>query len=146
MVRAVSAGRRPGLDRRWFALLSMSEGGPPDPLARLGERLDRARAARGGEPAAGSGDPALQQGVGVGLRIGVEFVVAIVVATGLGWALDRWLGTRPWGTIVLFFLGVGAGMVSVYRAVTGIKTAVGLRSVDEVAGRKPTKDEWDDEE
>jgi ATP synthase protein I len=82
----------------------------------------------------------------VGLRIGVEFVVAVVVATGLGWAFDRWLGARPWGTIVLFFLGVGAGMVSVYRAITGIKTVVGYRRVDEVTGRKRAKDAWDDEE
>src|SRR5712691_5741821 len=124
----------------------MSEGRPPDPLARLGERLDRARATRSGEPAANPGEPALQQGVGLGLRIGVEFVVAVVVATGLGWALDRWLGTRPWGTIMLFFLGVGAGMVSVYRAVTGIKTVVGYRRLDAVAGADRAKDKWDDEE
>jgi ATP synthase protein I len=77
------------------ALPQMTEGGPPDPLARLGERLNRARAERGGDPAPGTAEPALQQGVGVGLRIGVEFVVAVIVATGLGWALDRWLGTKP---------------------------------------------------
>src|SRR5260370_16536414 len=117
----------------------MSEGRPPDPLARLGERLDKARATRSGEPAPDPGEPALQQGVGLGLRIGVEFVVAVVVATGLGWALDRWLGTRPWGTIMLFFLGVGAGMVSVYRAVTGIKTVVGYRRLDPAASQAPTK-------
>jgi ATP synthase protein I len=108
----------------------MSEGGPPDPLARLGERLDKARARRAGERPAAPGAPVGQQGVAVGLRIGVEFVVAVVVATGLGWVLDHWLGTRPWGTILLFFLGVGAGMMSVYRAVTGIKTAVGYRRLD----------------
>ena len=129
----------------------MSEGGPSDPLARLGERLDRARAKRGSEGAPGFDDPAGQQGdgqqgAGLGLRIGVEFVVAVVVATGLGWALDRWLGTRPWGTIVLFFLGVAAGMVSVYRAVTGIKTVVGYRRLDDAAGRQPAKGKWDDEE
>src|SRR5258708_28489622 len=122
----------------------MSEGGPRDRLARLGERLARARAARPGEPAPGAGEPALQQGVGVGLRIGVEFVVAIVVATGLGWALDRWLGTRPWGTIVLFFLGVGVGMTSVYRAITGIKVAVGYRRLD--GDGQQAKNERDDEE
>jgi ATP synthase protein I len=124
----------------------MSEGGPSDPLARLGERLDRARAKRGEEGAAGSDDPAVQEGVGLGLRIGVEFVVAVVVATGLGWALDRWLGTRPWGTIVLFFLGVAAGMLSVYRAITGIKMAVGYRRLDGSAGRKRAKDSWDEDE
>ena len=133
-----------------IALPKMSEGGPSDPLARLGERLDRARAKRGSEGAAGFDDRGQQgdgqQGAGLGLRIGVEFVVAVVVATGLGWALDRWLGTRPWGTIVLFFLGVAAGMLSVYRAITGIKMAVGYRRLDGPAGRKRAKDAWDEDE
>ena len=126
----------------------MSESEPPDRLARLGKRLDEARARRGsGEPAAGSDDPALQQGMAVGLRIGVEFVVAIVVATALGWALDRWLGTSPWLTIVLFFLGIGAGMVSVYRAVTGVKMAVGYRRPGPPeADRQRARDKWDDDE
>jgi ATP synthase protein I len=129
----------------------MSEGGPSDPLARLGARLDRARAKRGEEAgSADSDDSAVQgggqQGVGLGLRIGVEFVVAVVVATGLGWALDRWLGTRPWGMIVLFFLGVAAGMMSVYRAITGIKMAVGYRRLDGAAGRRRAKDSWDEDE
>jgi ATP synthase protein I len=126
------------------ALPQMSEGGPPDPLARLGERLKRARSTRTGEPVADSDAAGGQQAMGLGLRIGVEFVVAVVVSTGLGWAIDRWLGTRPWGTIVLFFLGVGAGMMSVYRAVTGIKTAVGYRRLDANTG--PAQDKLDDEE
>ena len=125
----------------------MSESGPPDPLSRLGERLDKARARRGSDPSASSPDnAALQQGVGVGFRTGIEFVVAVVLATGLGWALDRWLGTRPWGTIVLFFLGVGAGMLSVYRAVAGIKMPVGSRPLDKIGGGRGAKDEWDDDE
>src|ERR1700726_1247739 len=124
----------------------MSEGGPPDPLARLGERLDRARSRRDGEPATAPDNAALQQGMGLGFRIGIEFVVAVVVATGLGWAIDSWVGTRPWGMIVLFFLGVGTGMLSVYRAVAGIKTPVGSRRLDAgSAGRKPAKDDWDDD-
>jgi ATP synthase protein I len=125
----------------------MSEGGPPDPLARLGERLDRARARRGDEPVVAPDNAAMQQGVGIGLRIGIEFVVAVVVATGLGWVLDRWLGTRPWGTIVLFFLGVGAGMLSVYRAVTGIKMPVGSRPLAKAdPAAQPAKGDWDDDE
>lgn len=91
----------------------------------------------------------------VGLRIGVELVVAIVVATALGWAIDRWLGTAPWLTIVLFFLGVAAGMVNVYRALTGVRMAVGYRRPDApgsappgapAAGAQRAKDKWDDEE
>src|SRR5437762_6866342 len=125
----------------------MSESGPPDPLARLGERLDKARAGRGGEPAARPDNAGLQQGVGLGFRIGIEFVVAIIVATGLGWAIDSWVGTRPWGMIVLFFLGVGAGMLSVYRAVAGIRMPVGSRPLDKIGtGNRRPKDKWDDDE
>jgi ATP synthase protein I len=125
----------------------MSEGEPPDPLARLGERLDKARSVRGSAPVPGPDNAAMQQGMGLGFRIGIEFVVAVVVATGLGWAIDSWVGTRPWGMIVLFFLGVGAGMLSVYRAVAGIKTPVGYRRLDSGgAGGKPAKDDWDDDE
>ena len=124
----------------------MSENEPPDPLARLGKRLETARARRGSESAPSPDDPALQQGMAAGLRIGVEFVVAVVIATGLGWALDRWLGTGPWGAIVLFFLGVGAGMVSVYRAVAGIRTPVGFRRPDGRPAGARSKDAWDDDE
>ena len=125
----------------------MSEREPPDPLARLGERIDKARAQNvRNQPAVGDRS-ATQQGLGLGLRIGIELVVAIGVATGLGWAIDRWLGTRPWGIIVLFFLGVAAGMLNVYRAVSGISTPVGYRRPGaDSAGTRPGQDPWDDDE
>ena len=126
----------------------MSESEPPDRLARLGRRLDEARAKRGnGQPTTGSDDPALQQGMALGLRIGVEFVATIALAAVLGWALDRWLGTGPWGMIILFFLGVGAGMTNVYRAVAGIKVPVGYRRPETLGSGQPgVKDKWDDDE
>jgi ATP synthase protein I len=105
----------------------MSDERPPDELARLAKRLDQAQASRGEEPARRDGDEGQQQAMGLGFRIGIEFVVAILVATGLGWAFDRVLGTRPFATIILFFLGVAAGMLSVYRAITGQGAAVGFR-------------------
>jgi ATP synthase protein I len=125
----------------------MSERGPPDPLARLGERIDKAHAERIRSQPTASDRAALQQGMGFGFRIGIELVVAIGVATGLGWAIDRWLGTRPWGIIVLFFLGVAAGMLNVYRAVSGISTPVGYRRPGADGGAtRPGQDPWDDDE
>jgi ATP synthase protein I len=106
----------------------MSEERPSDDLARLAKRLDRARSEHAGAPAAETGDTAgQQQALGIGFRIGIEFVVAIAVAMGLGWAIDRVLGTRPFAMIVLFFLGIAAGMLNVYRAITGQGAAVGFR-------------------
>ena len=122
----------------------MSEGGPPDPLARLGERIDKARAERvRRQPAAVNDRSALQQGLGLGFRIGIELVVAVGLATGLGWAIDHWLGTRPWAMIVLFFLGVAAGMLNVYRAVNRISGAAGYRKPGETAA---ATNKWDDED
>src|SRR5260370_22673883 len=119
----------------------MSQESPSDPLARLGERLDKARARRVERQPAVGGRSAVQQGLGLGFRIGIELVVAVVVATGLGWAIDRWLGTRPWGMIVLFFLGVAAGMLSVYRAVTGISAPAGYRRQNPDAARNRGDDD-----
>jgi ATP synthase protein I len=49
--------------------------------------------------------------------------------------------------IVLFFLGVAAGMLNVYRAVTGISTAAGYRRPGEDGGgTRRAKDAWDDDE
>src|SRR5438128_6797012 len=120
----------------------MSDGRPTDPLARLGEEIDKARAQRvRGQPVAAERS-SLQQGLSLGLRIGIELVVAVAVATGLGWAIDRWLGTRPWGMIVLFFLGVAAGMMNVYRAVNSITRAAGYPK----RGADVGTNKWDDED
>ena len=125
----------------------MSKRNPPDPLARLGERIDQARAQQiRKEPAVGDRG-VLQQGVGFGFRIGLELVAAIGVATALGWAIDHWLGTRPWGIIILFFLGIAADMLNVYRAVAGISAPVGYRRPDQTGpGRPQGQDAWDDDE
>ena len=122
---------------------------PPDALKRLGERIDKARAEFAPKQPAAVDRSAIQSGLGLGLRIGVELVVAIGVATALGWAIDRWLGTKPWGMIVLFFFGAAAGMLNVYRAVAGINAPVGYRRPGEAgASGQPAQaqDDWDDDE
>lgn len=99
----------------------MSEPGGGDPLRDLGERLERARRAQQGTPAGDpGGDGELPQGsLGFALRVGVELVAALMVGVAIGWGIDRWLGTRPWGLLVFFFLGAAAGILNVYRAVGG---------------------------
>jgi ATP synthase protein I len=98
----------------------MSENPPPDPLARLGDRIDRARQERLREEKARGGGPPSGGALGVGFRIAIELVAALCVGLALGWVFDRVLGTRPWGLIVFFFLGAAAGMVNVFRAAKNI--------------------------
>jgi len=54
-------------------------------------------------------------------------VAGVGVGAFVGYWLDRWLGTSPWLLIVFFFLGSAAGMLNVYRVVTGIDMAMGYR-------------------
>jgi ATP synthase protein I len=51
----------------------------------------------------------------LGLRAGSEFVSAVVVGLGIGWVLDRALGTNPAFLIVFFLIGVAAGIWNVIR-------------------------------
>ena len=84
------------------------------------ERLRQARQRRGlekGEDNAGKGGPgglppgALQ----IGMRAGIEVVSALIAGAGLGWLLDRWLGSFPWLFLVFFVVGGVAGVMNVYR-------------------------------
>jgi ATP synthase protein I len=109
---------------------AMANGDPGDPLKALERRLEEARRTlgrRGVERGAANAPQLPASALGLAWRIGLELVVAIVVGTGIGWAIDTWLGTKPWGMIVMFFLGTAAGMLNVWRAVTGAGMAVGYR-------------------
>lgn len=92
-------------------------------------RLDAAQAARNKEKgvAAHSNAVGLPSGIGLGFRIGTELVVGLAVGAGVGYLIDRWLGSSPWLTILFFFLGAGAGVMNVYRAVNGLGSRVGFQ-------------------
>lgn len=115
-----------------------------DPLKALGERLDKARRASSRPERPSGGGAAGGSALGLGLRIGAELVVAIVVGIGLGWLVDHEVGTRPAGLIVGFFVGVGTGMWNVYRTVSGMGMAMGVRR----QGNPPPKNgqDWSDED
>lgn len=51
-----------------------------------------------------------------GLRLSSELVAGVLVGAALGWLLDRWLATSPWGFIVFLLLGFAAGVLNVVRS------------------------------
>ncbi len=51
------------------------------------------------------------------MRAGVEVVSALVVATAIGWGLDRWLHTLPLFLVIFVVLGGAAGVMNVWRLV-----------------------------
>lgn len=53
--------------------------------------------------------------------VGLAFVLAVVIGTGIGLWLDRLTGWSPACTMVFFVLGLTAGIVNVYRTVSRLK-------------------------
>lgn len=49
-------------------------------------------------------------------QLSTEFVAAIFVGALLGYLLDRFLGTIPWGMIIFLLLGFVAGVLNVMRS------------------------------
>ena len=62
-------------------------------------------------------------GLGRGLRLGSEFVAAILVGAGMGYLLDQWLGTSPWLMLILLLLGFVAGVLNVVRTAAEMNRA-----------------------
>ncbi len=52
---------------------------------------------------------------GIGARVGVELLSALVVGLAIGWGLDRWLHTTPLFLVAFVLLGGAAGVANVWR-------------------------------
>lgn len=90
-------------------------------LEQRRRRLSAALAERDAEEAAEAKRDAQSEesrrGMALGLKISSEFIAAIAVGAMLGYLLDRFAGTGPWGMIILLLLGFCAGILNVLRAV-----------------------------
>ena len=62
-------------------------------------------------------------GMARGMRIGTEFVAAILVGAGVGYLIDLGLGTSPWGALIMLLVGFAAGILNVTRVVTEMNAA-----------------------
>ena len=83
-------------------------------LARLGKRLGDERATRLPQQDVGRTD---SSALGQGLRLSSELIAGVLVGGVLGWSLDHFVGTKPFGFIVLLLLGFVAGLVNMMRSV-----------------------------
>jgi len=80
-----------------------------DPAA-LRRAAEAARAAHApGQP------PPPTSAASLALRFGGEFGAAVLVGAGLGFGVDYWLRTGPWGLVIGLCLGFATGVVNVVR-------------------------------
>ncbi len=87
--------------------------------SEIGAKIDSAKS-RHATP--NRGESSQGDAMARGLKISAELIGGVVVGAGLGWLLDRWLGTFPLLFIVFFLLGSAAGMLNIVRQAQREKT------------------------
>ena len=88
--------------------------------ARLTAAVERHKTAGSGGKPSGFGKAG---GFGAAIRVAVDLVAGVAVGVGIGWVLDRWLGTSPWLLVVFFVLGSAAGIMNVMRTARQLEDA-----------------------
>jgi len=80
-------------------------------LAEIEERLRKAREKRDEIRQVEAPNSKL----GIAFRLVTELMAGVIVGGAIGWGLDRILGTGPFLLIVMFMVGVAAGIFNVVR-------------------------------
>lgn len=73
-------------------------------LSALEEKIKSARKAQQ-DPSSGR-----HNGASHGMRAGLDLVSGVAVGTGIGYALDSWLGTMPLFLLICMMIGTAAGV------------------------------------
>jgi ATP synthase protein I len=52
--------------------------------------------------------------------VGLSLALAVILGAALGYGIDRWFGTSPWGFLIGFFVGLAAGIRSAFQTVASV--------------------------
>ena len=77
------------------------------------------------------------KGFAEAMKVSSEFIAGILVGGLLGWVIDYWAGTTPFGLVVFLLLGFVAGILNVLRA-TGKVSEAGKPYFDDKSEDKQT--------
>ena len=89
-------------------------------LSRLDQRLSDIRKERGIQTDQSDNESrnrsANASAMARGFRLSSELIAGVLVGSAIGWSIDRWLSTSPWGLMLFMLLGFAAGVINVMRA------------------------------
>lgn len=112
---------------------------PPDSASGSKDPAALRRAAEAARAAHSAGQaPPPTNAASLALRFGGEFGAAVLVGAGLGFGVDYWLRTGPWGLVIGLCLGFATGVVNVVRLARATSAAAPPST-----GAKPA---WNDDE
>ena len=58
-------------------------------------------------------------------RVATELLAGLLIGAGIGWTIDKWMNSSPWFLIIFFLLGGAAGILNLWRIVTGKGLKIG---------------------
>lgn len=61
-----------------------------------------------------------------GVKAGTELVSSMIAGGIMGYAIDKWLETGPWGFMICLILGIIAGFWTLYRSLQNMGSEVGF--------------------
>lgn len=135
----MATGKRP--DKSGSVDGTQSAGKMPtsDELDSRRRSLEAKLVSKGVGPKSSSGDKGTETAAGVAqaMKLSSEFIAGVLAGAGLGWLADRFLGTSPWGLIILLLLGFCAGTLNILRSAGHVAENRGLTSIKEVDRDKP---------
>ena len=96
---------------------------------RLADELAKVKAEDEADVRAETNAAENRKGFAMAVKLSSEFISAIVVGAMLGYLLDYFVGTTPWGMIVLL-LGFCAGVLNVLRSTGAVAKPPLLEKAD----------------
>ena len=87
-------------------------------LERLARDLEELRRRR--EPRSGRREPPHAAASHLVMRLLTDLAAGLIAGVLLGWGIDRWLETKPWGVVVGSLLGLAAGVRNVLRTADSV--------------------------
>jgi ATP synthase protein I len=110
------------------------ETGRSESLEARRQRLDAELLARRKVEVEKSPNQEAAKGFALAVKLSSEFIAGVIVGALLGYLIDRFAGTAPWGMIVFLLLGFCAGVLNVLRS-TGAVAQSDATGRSQPAGR-----------
>jgi len=79
--------------------------------------------------------------MGIAFRMGTEMTVATLLGAGMGYGVDHFFGTKPWGIAAGVVFGGAAGMLNVYRAALAMTEEQAKEQVPTEENNKQDRDQ-----
>ena len=89
---------------------------------KLSDRIDAAIAKKGNKNKKNGDNQSL---LNTFSRVATELLAGLLIGGIIGWTVDKWLDTNPWFLILFFLLGGAAGILNLWRVVSGKGLKIG---------------------